>query len=63
MRDRILDPKTTDMNIFDIVENMSQEFPWLSQCANHFEVSDIGENHDLMNIFQLSEEDEIYLLP
>lgn len=51
------------MNIFDIVENMSQEFPWLSQCANHFEVSDIGENHDLMNIFQLSEEDEIYLLP
>lgn len=49
--------KTTDIKIFDLVENMSQELPWLSHCVTHFEVTDIGENHDLLDIFQSSDDD------
>ena len=37
---------TTDLEIFDLVREMSNEFP------NHFEVTNIGANHDLMQIFE-----------
>ena len=43
---------TTDLEIFDLVREMSNEFPWLTPCLNHFEVTNIGANHDLMQIFE-----------
>lgn len=44
--------KTTDLEIFDLVHDMSKEFPWLGQCLNHFEVTNVGANHDLMQLFE-----------
>ena len=41
----------TDLEIFDLVHEMDQVFPWFSQCLNHFEVINIGANHDLMQLF------------
>lgn len=43
--------KTTDLEIFDLVYEMKNEFPWLGQCLNHFEVTNVGANHDLMQLF------------
>ena len=44
--------KTTDLEIFDLVHEMSREFPWLEKSMNHFEVTNIGANHDLMQLFE-----------
>lgn len=43
--------KTTDLEIFDLIREMSESFPWLQYCVNHFEVTNIGTNHDLMELF------------
>ena len=43
--------KTTDLEIFDLIREMSETFPWLQYCVNHFEVTNIGTNHDLMELF------------
>lgn len=43
--------KTTDLEIFDLIDEMGKSFPWLSKCVNHFEVTNVGANHDLMNLF------------
>lgn len=43
--------KTTDLEIFDLIREMNDTFPWLKHCINHFEVTNIGTNHDLMELF------------
>ena len=44
--------KTTDLEIFDLIREMSRELTWLPYCLNHFEVTNIGANHDLMQLFE-----------
>ena len=44
--------KTTDLEIFDLVHEMGRSFSWLGKCLNHFEVTNIGANHDLMLLFE-----------
>lgn len=44
--------KTTDLEIFDLIREMSHELSWLPYCLNHFEVTNIGANHDLMQLFE-----------
>lgn len=44
--------RTTDVVIFDLVMEMSKEMPWLEKCLNHFEVTNVGVNHDLMALFE-----------
>ena len=41
--------KKTQLNI--LVYEMNKEFPWLGHCLNHFEVTNVGANHDLMQLF------------
>lgn len=43
--------ETTDLEIFDLIREMSDTFPWLQYCVNHFEVTNVGANHDLMDMF------------
>ena len=43
--------KTTDLEIFDLVYEMNKEFSWLGYCLNHFEVTNVGANYDLMQLF------------
>lgn len=42
--------KMTDLEIFDLVQNMSEVFPWFAKCINHFDVTNIGKNHNLVDI-------------
>lgn len=44
--------KTTDMEIFNLVKNMSKELPWLLECINHFEVTNVGPNHNLKQVLE-----------
>lgn len=44
--------KATDLEIFDLVLVMSKELPWLAPSLNHFEVTNVGTNHDLMQLFE-----------
>lgn len=38
--------KTTDLEIFDLIHEMSEKFSWLHLCVNRFEVTNVGVNHD-----------------
>lgn len=49
------------MEIFDLIRDMSDTFPWLQHCVNHFEVTNVGANHDLMDLFMEDVEDPIAL--
>lgn len=53
--------KTTDLEIFDLIREMSDAFPWLQYCVNHFEVTNVGANHDLMDLFTEEIEEPIAL--
>ena len=46
--------KMTDLEIFDLIREMSRELKWLAPCLNHFEVTNVGANHDLMQLFEES---------
>ncbi len=53
--------KTTDLEIFDLIREMCDEFPWLQHCINHFEVTNVGANHDLMELFTEDVDDPVGL--
>lgn len=33
---------------------MTYEFPWLGQCLNHFEVTNVGASHDFYEDYILA---------
>ncbi|WP_231860208.1 hypothetical protein [Helicobacter himalayensis] len=33
-----------------LVKRLSRKFSWLSSCMQHFDVTDIGEQHDLTHL-------------
>ena len=43
--------KTTDLEIFELIGKMKKELPWLQLCINHFEVTNIGANYNLIPLF------------
>lgn len=43
--------KTTDLEIFELIGKMRKELPWLQSCVNHFEVTNIGTNYNLIPLF------------
>ena len=52
--------KTTDLEIFDLIDEMNRTLPWLAKCVNHFEVTNVGANHDLIELFtEVVEEPEL----
>lgn len=42
----------SNLQINKLVERLINAFPWLKECVNRFDVTDIGEQHDLMYIFE-----------
>lgn len=44
--------KATDLEIFQLTQRMRKTFPWLEKCINRFEVTDVGENFNLMKLFE-----------
>ena len=54
--------RMTDLEIFDLVQDMAQQMAWFSKCINHFEVTNIGTNYNLMEILE-SEDFSVELEP
>lgn len=44
--------KMTDLEIFDLVQEMAVQMPWFSKCINHFAVTNIGTNYNLLDILE-----------
>ena len=51
--------KMTDLEVVDLVEIMRDALPWLGKSANHFEVTNIGANSDLMYVLADEIEDPL----
>lgn len=51
--------KLSHMDIYNIVTDLDTTFPWLRKCVKKFDVTDIGEQHDLMYIFQKPEKSKL----
>lgn len=51
--------KLSHMDIYNIITDLDKTFPWLSKCVTKFDVTDIGEQHDLMYIFQKPEKSKL----
>ena len=49
----------TPIQVTAIVKGLNKTLPWLHQCVTRFDVTDIGEQHDLMYIFQKSEKSKL----
>lgn len=39
--------KMSDSDIQRLAKKLAKTFPWLKKCVNRFDVTDIGEQHDL----------------
>ena len=46
--------KTTDISIFDLIEELDNAYPWLKHCVQKIEVTNVGANHDLMEVLATS---------
>lgn len=44
--------KMTDLEIFDLVQEMAVRLPWFSKCINHFAVTNIGANYNLLDVLE-----------
>lgn len=51
----ISNDKLSDVDILNITYKLNIALPWFHQCVKKFDVTDIGEQHDLMYIFQKTE--------
>ncbi len=52
----VSDEKLSDVDVFNITYKLNNALPWLRQCVKKFDVTDIGEQHDLMYIFEKATE-------
>lgn len=46
----------SEAEVAKLVGAMNRAFPWLKECVNRFDVTDIGEQHDLIYIFEKATE-------
>ena len=51
--------KMMDLDVVDVIEEMRDTMPWLGKSANHFEVTNIGTNSNLMYLFEDTIEDPL----
>lgn len=44
--------KMTDLEIFELVEDMASELQWFSKCVNHFAATNVESNYNLIEILE-----------
>ncbi|HIY00463.1 MAG TPA: hypothetical protein IAA26_01220 [Candidatus Blautia faecipullorum] len=52
----ISDEKLSTADIYDLMEELSYEFPWIGICVNKIDVTNIGRQHDLTDLLKPTEE-------
>lgn len=48
----ISDEKLTTADIYDLMDDLSQKFPWISSCVNKIDVTNVGRQHDLTELLK-----------
>lgn len=44
--------KLTSADIYDLMDDLAQAFPWLGQCVNKIDVTNISQQHDLLELLR-----------
>ncbi|WP_343209424.1 VapD family protein [Anaerolentibacter hominis] len=52
----ISDVRMTTADIYDLMDELSLEFPWLGSCVNKIDVTNIGRQHDLTDLLKPMED-------
>lgn len=43
-------------DIYNMIEELSQQFPWLGQCVRKFDVTNVGRQHDLIELIKAKQD-------
>lgn len=52
----ISDDKLTTADIYDLMDELSQQLSWSGICVNKIDVTNVGLQHDLTELLKLSED-------
>lgn len=55
----ISNTKLGTADIYDLMDELIQQFPWIGMCVNKIDVTNVGTQHDLTELLQVTEEIEI----
>ena len=50
------DNKLTTADVYDLMDELSQQLPWMGDCVNKIDVTNIGRQHDLINLLKPMED-------
>lgn len=48
----ISDTKLGTADIYDLMDELSKQFPWIGNCVNKIDVTNIGRQHDLTELLK-----------
>lgn len=54
------DNKLGTADIYDLMDELGQQFPWVGNCVNKIDVTNIGRQHDLTELLKPAETIEIF---
>ena len=60
------DQRLGTADIFDLMDELSRQFPWAADCVRRIDVTNVGRQHDLTELLRPAEElamEEVLLLP
>lgn len=55
----ISDVKLGTADIYDLMDELNQQLPWIGVCVNKIDVTNIGRQHDLTELLKVTEDIEI----
>lgn len=53
------DTKLSTADIYDLMDELARKFPWIGACVNKIDVTNIGRQHDLTELLNLTDDIEI----
>ena len=48
----ISNEKLSTADIYDLMDDLSQQYPWIGQCVNKIDVTNVGTQHDLTDLLK-----------
>ena len=51
----ISDDKLATADIYDLMDELSRQFPWIGICVNKIDVTNVGRQHDLTELLKPAE--------
>ena len=52
----IFDDKLTTADIYDLMDELSRQFPWIGICVNKIDVTNVGRQYDLTELLKPAED-------